>query len=410
MTRIANGVAHGAERLAKVMVAETGKTIRDCRAEVMRCVDTFRIAAREAVGTAARGEWVDLGIAARTTGYQGIIRRFPVGVCSFITPFNFPLNLVAHKAGPAIAAGCPWVLKPADKAPLCALMLGEIMAEAGLPEGSWSIIPARVEDSAALIEDDRVAMISFTGSARVGYGIKARAGRKRVLLELGGNAACIVDEGADLDRAADRITMGAFGSNGQSCISVQRVFVHQSAGDGLTQRLAMRAKTLVCGDPKEERTDVGPVITEADAVRMISWVEEAVDHGAKLLCGGKRDGSLVEPTWLLGVRDIDRVCCEEVFGPVGVINTYEDFEEVLGRVNAGAYGLQAGVFTTNLGRAMLAFERLEVGGVVVDDVPTFRSDALPYGGVKMSGLGREGVKSAIEEMTELRTLVLRTAK
>ncbi len=406
LTNIADAVARSAEHFAQVMVRETGKTIRDCRAEVGRCVDTFRLSAHEAVGSATVGHWVDMGISPRTTGYQAVIRRFPVGVCSFITPFNFPLNLVAHKIGPAIAAGCPWVLKPADKAPVSALLLAEILQSAGLPDGSWSVIPALVEDSNALIEDDRIALLSFTGSARVGYALKARSGRKRVTLELGGNAACIVEPDADLEHVAQRLTLGAFGANGQSCISVQRVYAHERVIQPLAELLTARARALVIGDPRDESTDIGPLITQADAERIEEWVSETKDRHARVLCGGARRGAFFEPTWLTGVPADVRISCQEVFGPVALIDSYASFEDALARVNSSEFGLQAGVFTRDLAKARRAFETLEVGGVVINDSPTMRSDALPYGGVKQSGLGREGVRSAIEELTEVRVMLV----
>lgn len=406
LTHIADAVARAAEHFAQTMVRETGKTIRDCRAEVGRCIDTFRLSAHEAVGSAAAGHWVDMGISPRTSGYQAVIRRFPVGVCSFITPFNFPLNLIAHKIGPAIAAGCPWVLKPADKTPVTALLLAEILQSAGLPDGSWSVIPALVEDSNALIEDDRVALLSFTGSARVGYALKARAGRKRVTLELGGNAACIVEPDADLEHVAQRLTLGAFGANGQSCISVQRVYAHEQIFQPLIDLLTARARALVVGDPRDEHTDVGPLISEADAVRIEEWLGEAQTRHARILCGGVRRGSFFEPTWLTAVPADARISCQEVFGPVALIEPYASFEDALTRVNSSEFGLQAGIFTRELAKARRAFETLEVGGVVINDSPTMRSDALPYGGVKQSGIGREGVRSAIEELTEVRVMLV----
>lgn len=338
-------------------------------------------------------------------------QRVPVGPCSFITPFNFPLNLVAHKVAPAIAAGCPFILKPSDRTPVSALIMAEILAETELPEGAFSVLPVRLEDIGPLIEDDRLKLLSFTGSEKVGWELKARAGRKKVVLELGGNAACVVDEapGAPLDFIADRVAQGAFFQAGQSCISVQRVLVHASLYDALREKLVERAKALRPGHPSDEATTLGPMIDEPAARRLEGWIQQAVQRGARVLAGGGRRGSVLDATVLEGVPEDASLSSEEAFGPVVLLQPFDSFDEALAQVNSGRFGLQAGLFTQDLSRAMKAWDELEVGGVVVGDVPSFRVDTMPYGGVKGSGIGREGVKYAIEDMTELRLLVLRQA-
>jgi acyl-CoA reductase-like NAD-dependent aldehyde dehydrogenase len=335
-------------------------------------------------------------------------KRVPVGVCGFITPFNFPLNLVAHKVAPALAVGCPFVLKPASTTPVGALLVGEILAETALPAGAFSILPARGADAERLATDERVRFLSFTGSPAVGWALKARAGRKKVTLELGGNAAVIVDADADLDDAVTRIVFGAFYQSGQSCIGVQRVIVHESIYDAFKARLVTATAALKMGDPRRENTFIGPMISEDEARRLSGWIDAARARGARVLTGGQRDGALLAATLLENVpRDAD-VCAKEAFGPVAVLSTFRDFDAALDEVNDSIYGLQAGVFTRDIYRAHRAWDRLEVGGVIVGDVPSWRVDHMPYGGVKESGQGREGVRFAMEEMTEVRMFVLRT--
>lgn len=392
------------EAFARALCAEVGKPIRDARGEVARLIDTFRLGAEECARL--YGEYLPLDISPRSTGCAGIVRRVPVGPCSFITAFNFPLNLAAHKIAPAIAAGCPWVLKPAPNTPLSTLLLGDVLAETELPPGAFSIIPCDNETAAPLVADERIAMLSFTGSAAVGWALKARAGRKRVTLELGGNAACIVDAGADLRRAAERITFGAFYQSGQSCISVQRVLAHRSLYAELRAALLERAARLKAGNPLDESTDLGPLISENDAKRVEQWVAEAAAGGAKVLCGGSRSGAFYAATWLENVDPAARVSCGEVFGPVATLAPFDDFDEALALANRSEFGLQAGVFTRDLAHAWRAFDRLEVAGVVINDVPSFRVDSMPYGGVKGSGVGREGVRYALNEMTEPKLLLL----
>lgn len=392
------------EELARVLAIEAGKPIRDARGEVTRLIDTFRIAAEEAVRLT--GEYLPLDISPRADGYEGICRRFPIGPCALITPFNFPMNLVAHKVAPAIAVGCSWVLKPASATPTGALILGEILAETDLPRGAFSILPCAGSQAEPLVSDDRLKLLSFTGSAEVGWELKARAGKKRVCLELGGNAGCIVDRDADLDFAADRITIGAFYQSGQSCISVQRVIAHREIYEDLKRRLVERALKLKMGDPLAEDTFLGPLITEEDARRVEQWTNEAVAAGARVLCGGKRHGAFFEATWLENVDPRQKVSCREVFAPLATLQPFDSFKHAVAIVNDSVYGLQAGVFTRNIDHALYAYRELEVGGVVINDMPSFRVDSMPYGGVKDSGLGREGIRYAIEEMTERKLLVL----
>jgi acyl-CoA reductase-like NAD-dependent aldehyde dehydrogenase len=395
-----------AEELAYALCVEAGKPLRDARGEVTRLIDTFRIAAEEA--TRLGGQVLPLDISPRTKSYQGMYKRVPIGACSFISPFNFPLNLAAHKVAPAIAAGCPFVLKPASLTPIGALLIGETLAETKLPEGAFSILPTPREGAEQLTRDPRLKLLSFTGSPDVGFKLKAQAGNKPVILELGGNAAVIIDEGIDLDDAVERTVFGAFYQSGQSCISVQRILVHARVYEAFEKKLVEKTKALKLGDPKHEDTFIGPVISEKEALRLESWIKSAVARGATLLCGGGRDGVMLEATLLRDVPRDEPLVCQEAFGPVAVLSRFEDFDAALAEVNDSVYGLQAGVFTRDIYRAHKAWDELQVGGVIIGDVPSFRVDNMPYGGVKQSGLGREGVRSAIEHMTELRLMVLRT--
>ncbi|MCC6490549.1 MAG: aldehyde dehydrogenase family protein [Candidatus Hydrogenedentes bacterium] len=394
------------DELAEVLCIEAGKPIRDSRGEVARLIDTFRTAAEEA--TRIIGEVLPLDISARARNYHGMWKRVPIGPCSFISPFNFPLNLAAHKVAPALAAGCPFVLKPASRTPIGALLIGEVLAGAGLPDGAFSVLPCSRDDAELLTTDERLKLLSFTGSPEVGWDLKARAGRKKVVLELGGNAACIVDEDWDLDDAVARIIIGAFYQSGQSCISVQRILVHESVYEALKQRLVSATRALKMGDPHEEDIFIGPIISEGEAIRIEQWIRSALEAGATLLCGGNRDGVMVEATLLEDVPQDQPVSCQEVFGPVAVLSKFRDFDDALARVNDSAYGLQAGVFTRDLYKAQRAWDVLEVGGVIIGDVPSWRVDHMPYGGVKESGLGREGIRFAIEDMTEIRLMAIRT--
>ena len=384
---------------------EAGKPIKDSRGEVTRLIDTFRIASEASVRL--EGEVLNLEISPRTRGYRGMVKRVPIGPCSFISPFNFPLNLAAHKIAPAIAAGCPFVLKPASRTPVGALLIADILAETELPRGAFSILPCRRDDADLFTTDDRLKLLSFTGSPEVGWQLKSKAGKKKVILELGGNAACIVDKDADLEDAVDRLITGAFYQSGQSCISVQRIMAHESIYAPLRDALVTKTKALKMGDPKEEDTFIGPVISENEGRRLKSWIDKAVEAGGRCLCGGGRDGAMVEATLLEDVPLDQPICSQEAFGPVALLSRFNNFDEAIRQVNDSVFGLQAGVFTNDLNQAMRAWDDIVVGGVVINDVPSWRVDNMPYGGVKDSGLGREGIRYAIEDMTEPRLLVIR---
>ncbi len=391
--------------LAVALCIEAGKPINDARGEVGRLIDTFRIAAEEAVRMT--GEVQPLDISARAKGYLGMWKRVPIGPCSFISPFNFPLNLAAHKIAPALAVGCPFVLKPASRTPLGALIIGEVLAETDLPPGAFSILPAHRDGAELFTTDERLKLLSFTGSPDVGWDLKAKAGKKKVILELGGNAAVIIDRDADLEDAAARTVFGAFYQSGQSCIGVQRIIVHAAVYDAFKAKLVDLTRKLVAGNPRDEATFIGPMIDVKEAERLDGWIGEARAAGATLLCGGDRDGAMLAATLLEGVpRDV-RLYREEAFGPVAMLSTFTDFDAALAEVNDSKFGLQAGVFTRDLFNMLKAWDALEVGGVVINDVPSYRVDNMPYGGVKESGLGREGIRFAMEDMTEIRNLVIR---
>jgi len=393
------------DELVEVLIVEGGKVITDARGEVQRLIDTFQIAAGEA--TRINGEVITMDTVERTAGWLGMSKKVPIGPVSLITPFNFPFNLVAHKVAPAIAAGCPFVLKPADKTPIGALLMGEILAECDLPEGAFSILPLDVEDAGPLTEDERLKLLSFTGSDKVGWMLKAKAGRKRVVMELGGNAACLVDADADLDDVVERLVFGGYYQSGQSCVSVQRVQVHGDIYAELRDRLVERVGALRGGDPRDADTFIGPMITLDDAKRVEAWIDEAVEHGARCLVGGQREGRVVRPAVLENVDRDCRIYDNEVFGPVLILEVFDEFDEALEVINRSRYGLQAGLFVRDIVKIRKAWDRLEVGAVIINDVPSFRADHMPYGGVKDSGLGREGVRYAIEDMTEVRLLAIR---
>jgi acyl-CoA reductase-like NAD-dependent aldehyde dehydrogenase len=394
------------EELAGVLVVEAGKPIQFARAEVARLLDTLELAVEES--TRILGQVLPLDTTPRGAGYRGMWQRVPVGPCGFITPWNFPLNLVAHKIAPAIACGCPFVLKPASYTPISALILGEILAESDLPVGAFSILPMRSSDAAALAEDERIKKLSFTGSASVGWDLRDRARKKHVTLELGGNAAVIVDRDADIDDAVKRCVFGGYYQSGQSCISVQRVYVHREVYDAFREKFVEAVRGLVVGNPRDEKTFVGPIISEDDAKRIEQSIQNAVEKGGRLLCGGGRQGRLVEPAVLEGVPQDADASCEEIFGPVTLLEQFTDFDQAIAAVNDSRYGLQAGVFTRDIGKVQKAWDELEVGGVMINEVPSFRADQMPYGGSKDSGLGREGLRWAIESMTGVRLLVIRT--
>jgi acyl-CoA reductase-like NAD-dependent aldehyde dehydrogenase len=396
-----------AEELAYSLCIEAGKPIKDSRGEVSRLIDTFRVAAEESVRI--YGEVIPLDISARAEGYRGMWRRVPIGPCSFISPFNFPLNLAAHKVAPALAAGCSFVLKPASLTPIGALIIGEVLAETDLPAGVFSILPCSRDGADLFTTDERLKLLSFTGSPAVGWALKAKAGKKKVVLELGGNAAVVVDADTDLSDALERIVIGAFYQSGQSCISVQRILVHETLYKPFRERFVARVQELKCGDPLDEDTFIGPMISEAEAVRLEQWIRAAISSGARLLCGGQREGAMMRPSVLENVARDQPLSCQEAFGPVAILSSFSDFDSALDQVNDSAFGLQAGLFTRDLYKAQRAWDRLEVGGVLIGDAPSWRVDNMPYGGVKDSGLGREGIRWAIEDMTEVRLMVIRMA-
>ena len=393
--------------IGRTLAGEAGKPVRDALTEVDRAAATFHVASEEA--RRLGGDIIPLDLAPHGKGRIGILRRFPIGPVAAISPFNFPLNLSAHKLAPAIAAGNSIVLKPATKTPLSALFLASVLEEAGLPKGALSVLPMSRQLGDRLVTDERFKLLTFTGSSSVGWGMKARAGKKKVILELGGNAGVIIDDSADVDWAAKRVATGGFAYAGQSCISVQRVFVHESVYEGFAANLVARVESLVVGDPLDGATDIGPMIEAGEVDRIESWVKEAVADGARVLTGGTRVGrSAYAPTVLDGVPEGAKVCAQEVFAPVVALYPFSNFADAVAAVNRSRYGLQAGVFTASLPHTLIAFDRIETGGVIINDVPTWRIDHMPYGGVKDSGVGREGPRYTIEEMTEPKLLVINT--
>ncbi|MGA7820331.1 MAG: aldehyde dehydrogenase family protein, partial [Candidatus Sulfotelmatobacter sp.] len=404
LRRVAGAIAERREEFSRTVVQEAGKPIKLARIEVDRAIFIFNVAAEEA--TRIYGDYLPLDWQEYTAGRWGIVKRYPLGPVAGITPFNFPLHLVAHKVAPAIAAGCSMVLKPAPQTPLSSLLLAECIQQAGWPDGGLNVLPLSNEDAGLLVTDERIKLISFTGSVPVGWDIKRRAGKKKVALELGGNAGAIVHSDADLAYAAERCVSGGFGYAGQTCISVQRILVEDSVYGKFTDLLVEGTKKLKTGDPMDESTDVGPLIRESDAVRVINWIDEAVHAGARLLCGGERKGSIVRPTVLTGTKPEMKVNCQEIFGPVVTVEPYQSFDEALRRINNSNYGLQAGLFTRDVKLLFQAYDELEVGALIAGDIPSFRIDQMPYGGIKDSGIGREGLRYAIEEMTEPKLLVM----
>lgn len=404
LRRIADGLESRSDEFADVLAREAGKPITQARLELDRAVFIFRDGAEEA--TRIGGEILPLDVLPAGKGRMGFVRRFPLSPIAAITPFNFPVLLAAHKIAPAMACGASLTLKPPPQDPLTTLMLGELVAASGYPVGGVNIVPCELDVAQRLVQDERVRMITFTGSARAGWAIRAAAGTKRVALELGGNAGVIVDADADVAQAAARCTIGGYAYAGQSCISVQRILVHTRILDAFVDAFVTRVRALRVGDPTDPATEVGPLIDEGAATRAESWIRTAVAGGAELLCGGTRQGAVLQPAVLVRTRPEQQVNCEEVFAPVTTVTPFDDFDDALQRVNDSPYGLQAGVFTRDLGRLMRAWEALDVGGVMGNDIPSFRVDRMPYGGAKASGLGREGVRYAIQEMTEPRLLTL----
>jgi glyceraldehyde-3-phosphate dehydrogenase (NADP+) len=404
LRNISAGIKARREELGRTITLEAGKPIRDSLVEVDRAVLTFRLGAEEAERMV--GETIPLDLMPASKGRIGITRRFPIGPIAGISPFNFPLNLAAHKLAPAIASGNPIVLKPPSKDPLTMLTVAEIVEEAGAPAGSVSILPMTRELGDRMVADDRFKLLSFTGSPSVGWRMKERAGKKKVILELGGNAGVIIDKTADLDWAVRRCLVGGFTYAGQVCISVQRMFIHEAVWDPFLERFIAGAKAIRSGDPLDPETELGPMVDGAAASRTQRWVDEALAMGGKALLGGKADGTFFPPTILTDVPSTAQVCSNEAFAPLVVAFPFKDFGDAVAGVNDSMFGLQTGVFTNDLTNAWRAFSELEVGGVIVNDVPTYRIDHMPYGGVKDSGLGREGLRWAIEDMTEIRIMVL----
>lgn len=405
LLRIAAGLRERRREMAALICDEGGKPITYALVEVDRAIDTFTVAAEEAKRLG--GELLPMEIAPVGTGHWGIVKRFPLGPVAGISPFNFPLNLVAHKVAPALACANTIVIKPAHQTPLASLLLAEIAAGAGVPPGVFSVVPCDRETARPLMEDPRVRKLTFTGSVPVGWALKAMANTKRVTLELGNNSACVLDADTDLDAAIPKIAIGAFYNAGQSCISVQRLYVHRRIYREFERRFVAHVRAKIkAGDPRDPATVVGPLIDAENAQRVVDWLREAERQGAKILCGGRRRGNVVTPAVVSNVQPTMKIQCEEVFGPVVTLEPWEDFDDVLRRVNATRFGLQAGLFTRDIRKIAQAYRDLEVGGVIVNNTPTYRVDHMPYGGEKDSGLGREGVRWAIDEMTTLRLLVL----
>lgn len=401
---ISQAIQAQSEDLARTIALEAGKPIKQARVEVGRSAVTFAAAADEA--TRSHDEALRLDATPGGEGRQGLLRRFPIGPIAAISPFNFPLNLVAHKLAPAIAAGCPVVLKPASQTPITALKLATIIAESGWPREALSVLPLNSREAGPLVEDPRFKLLTFTGSPIIGWAMKSRAGSKRVTLELGGNAGVIIHSDANLDFAAARSAVGGFSYAGQTCISVQRIFVHEPAYEDFMERFVSAVQKLKLGHPLDEATDLSALISKSEGERIAEWLDEARAAGAEVLLGGKVQDGLVEPTILVKAGPQLRVNCQEIFAPVVTVQSYTDFNQALAELNNSDFGLQAGVFTRDIQRIFAAYDTLEVGGLIVNDVPTWRVDPMPYGGVKQSGFGREGLKYAIEEMTEPKLLVI----
>lgn len=398
-----DGIAKQKEEFARLICLEAAKPIKDARREVERSLITFTVAAEEA--KRMHGDLLDLSITEASKNRYGIFRQFPIGPILGITPFNFPLNLVAHKLAPAMAVGTSFILKPASQTPLSSLKLAEVILEAGYPPEAVNVLPSDSKNIEALLNDNRIKLISFTGSPSVGWKLKAISGNKKVVLELGGNAGVIIDESADLRLAAQRCATGAFSYAGQSCISVQRIFVRDSVMQRFADLLLAQIQKIKSGDPSDESTDLGPMIDENAAKRASAWIEEAVAQNADLLIGGKRSGKFLEPTVLMNVKPEMKVSCEEVFAPLLTITPFADFKEALNALNDSRYGLQAGIFTNQFDHVLQAYSELEVGGIMVNEIPTWRAESMPYGGIKESGFGREGIRYAMQEMTEGKLLV-----
>ena len=394
------------DEFTEALIAEGGKPKAAAQAEVKRLIATFQFAA-DAVTTMAEGEVIPLDVTEASAGYRGFSKRVPIGLCGFISPFNFPLNLVAHKIAPAIAAGCPFILKPASATPIGALMIAEVLAQTDMPEGAFSILPMSSEVADVLVTDERINLLSFTGSDKVGWDMKARAGKKKVVLELGGNAAVMIEPDVDLTTVLPRVISGAYNQAGQVCISVQRVLIHQDIYPQVKDQLVALAKKVKSGDPSNPDVVIGPMINSKELERVQQWIQEAVEEGAELLCGGETEGLVMNATVLENVSHDSKLYKDEVFGPVMILEAYESFEIGVELANESRFGLQVGVYTSSIHKAMQAWDSIEAGGVIINDVPSFRVDNMPYGGVKDSGFGREGIKYAIEDMSEIRLMVVK---
>lgn len=394
------------DELVDALIIEGGKPKTAAIAEVTRLINTFELTA-DAVTTLDDGDVVKMAVTKAAAGYRGMTKRVPIGLCAFITPFNFPLNLVAHKIAPAIAAGCPFILKPASATPISALILAEILSQTNLPKGAFSVLPMSSDQADALVEDERIKLLSFTGSDQVGWDMKQRAGKKKVVLELGGNAAVMLEPDCDLDVALPRIITGAYNQAGQVCISVQRVLVHQDIHDEVQRRLLDLAKAVKAGNPQDQDTLVGPIISDKELSRIKDWLTDASQKGAKVLCGGHASEQVMEATLLCDVPHTAKLYKDEAFAPIMLIESYDNFGDGLKLVNDSRFGLQVGIYTNDINKAMQAWDSIEAGGIMINDIPTFRVDNMPYGGVKDSGLGREGIKYAIEDMSEIRLLVIK---
>lgn len=394
------------DEFTEALIAEGGKPEAAAKAEVKRLIATFQFAA-DAVTTVPEGEVLPLDATEASAGYRGFSKRVPIGLCGFISPFNFPLNLVAHKIAPAIAAGCPFILKPASYTPIGALMIADVLAETDLPEGAFSILPMSSKVADVLVTDERIKLLSFTGSDKVGWDMKARAGKKKVVLELGGNAAVMIEPDADLEKALPRVITGGYSQAGEVCISVQRVLIHKDIYQSVKDKLVALAKEVKSGDPSQADVVIGPMIDKGELERIQQWIDEAVEEGATLLCGGEVDGLVMNATILENVSHESKLYKDEAFGPVMILEAYDDFDKGIELANDSRFGLQVGVYSSSINKAMQAWDHIEAGGVIINDVPTFRVDNMPYGGVKDSGFGREGVKYAIEDMTEVRLMVVK---
>lgn len=404
LSNIRNGLVERKEELARMIALEAGKPITDARREVDRAISVFQIASEEAKRIV--GEFIPLDLLSTSEGRTGINKRFPLGPILGITPFNFPLNLACHKIAPAIAAGNTIVIKPASKTPITALLLAEIVFQSGIPEGAFSVLPCSSDVAEQTVKDDRFKMLTFTGSSAVGWRLKNIAGKKRVTLELGGNAGTIIDRDADLKFAIKRCAFGAFGFSGQTCISLQRIYVHEEIHNAFLSDFVSHVKGIKMGDPLDETINMGPMIDINVAKRAEEWIKDAIKGGAKALTGGKRKEKMVEPTILIDTHPDMKVNCEEVFAPIVTVTEFTSFEDALVQLNNSRYGLQASIFCNDIKKVFMAYNTVDVGGLIINDVPTYRMDHMPYGGTKESGMGREGIKYAIEEMTEPKLLVL----